>query len=283
MENSEIIHCILYILLNFLSYFFVVISQYKSIIIMSFKYHIIQLLSSFLSFYFLRKARNRPGYLDIIKNKKINEKKSNETNNNYEDSPILNIKFIPNNGCEICKISKLPLRSCHCPICQKCVKGFDHHYWILAGCIGENNRAIFIVFLFFQNISIIYSCFGIITIISNQRNEILEYFLILFFSIICLIGVFFFMIFCYHIYLLVTNQTTYEIFNEDQCPYLSVFTYERNKFLSQRGMDINDDVRYKPFDIGIMSNICLYYQKVFDRKYSINWDNIFLDNIKSIN
>jgi hypothetical protein len=185
------------------------------------------------------------------------------------------------NGCDICNISKLPLRSNHCPICQKCVKGFDHHFWILAGCIGEKNHSNFIVFLFFQNISLICSCFGIIKIINYQDKEILEYFLTFYFSIICLIEVFFIFIFCYHIFLLLSNQTTYEIFNEDECPYLSAFTYERNKILCQRGIQVNNDARYRPFDAGIIANIFLFIIKLFNSDYPIRWDDIFLDNLKT--
>lgn len=282
METSEIIYYSLYIILNFLSYLFVVISKFESVIIISVKYHIIQLLSSYLSLYFLKKTRNNPGYID--KKRISQETITNELNElaiNYEDSPILTINVIPSNGCDICNISKLPLRSNHCPICQKCVKGFDHHFWILAGCIGEKNHSNFIVFLFFQNISLICSCFGIIKIINYQDKEILEYYLIFYFSIICLIEVFFFFIFCYHIFLLLSNQTTYEIFNEDECPYLSAFTYERNKILCQRGIQVNNDSRYRPFDAGIIANICLFIIKLFNSDYPIRWDDIFLDNLKT--
>ena len=118
METSEKIYYSLYIILNFLSYLFVVISQFESVIIISVKYHIIQLLSSYLSLYFLRKTRNNPGYID--KKRISQETITNELNElaiNYENSPILTINAIPSNGCDICNISKLPLRSNHCPIC----------------------------------------------------------------------------------------------------------------------------------------------------------------------
>ena len=219
------------------------------------------------------------------KDKKFDKTEKKENKNEtiiiYESSPIVNINLMPNNGCEICQITKLPLRSHHCPKCEKCVKSFDHHCWILAGCIGENNRFKFIIYLIFQNFSIIMSALGILKIMNSQENEILTYILTLLFSVICLFEIIFFWVFVYHIYLLITNQTTYELFNEDKCLYLSIFSIERNKILSQRGINVNNDIRYKPFDAGVIKNITLYFKKMFDNNYSIKWDKIYFDNLKS--
>lgn len=283
MEKSEYFYYLLYILLNFLCYFLVIFSQIKSITSISVSFHLLQILSSFFSLLFLKITRNKPGYMSKDKIFDKIEKKENkkETIIIFESSPIININLMPNNGCKICQITKLPLRSHHCHKCKKCVQTFDHHCWILAGCIGENNRFKLIIYLIFQNFSIIMSALGILKIMNNQNNEILTYTLTLLFSVICLFLIIFFWVFIYHIYLLITNQTTFELFNEDKCPYLLIFSLERKKILSQRGINVNDDIRYKPFDSGIIKNIVLYFQKMINNKSPIKWDKIYFDNLKS--
>lgn len=280
MKGSEVFYYFLYFILNFLCYFLVIFAHIKSIKSFPFKFHLFQLLSSFLSLIVLSRTRNKPGYLD--KNKNEFEQKPKKILYIFDElSTIFNFNLKPNNGCEICKISKLPLRSHHCEKCEKCVKGFDHHCWILAGCVGENNRFKLILFLLFQNISIIFSLYGILTIMNNQKNELLTYILIFIFSIMCLFEIFFFWIFLYHIYLLITNQSTLEIFNEEKCPYLSLFTIERNKVLAQRGIYIINNIKYRPFDKGIINNFCLYLKKMFNDKEEIYWEEIYFENIKS--
>ena len=162
-------------------------------------YHILHLISSFLSLLFLFFTRNNPGYAE--KDKKVKQEEKKETKNdlninmnvNIESSPIVSMNLMPHNGCEICQIEKVPLRSHHCDQCQKCVKGFDHHCWILAGCIGENNRITFILFLFFQSISICYSIYGIFGLYNkSEGNEGLTYLSIMLFSVMCLFGILFF-------------------------------------------------------------------------------------------
>ena len=278
--DKEKIFYFLYFILNFQSHWIVIIYCLKSIIKLSFKYHFFQLLSSILSLLILHVTRNKPGY--IYKNENLEKKVvKNETNLNKETSPIFNFNLNPNNDCKICEINNLPLRSQHCIKCGKCIRGFDHHIWILAGCVGENNRFKFILFLFFENISICLSLYGILTIMNNQRNEGMTYFLTLLFSFICLIGIFFFWIFIYHIYLLITNQTTYEIFNEEKCPYLSKFNVERTKILAQRGIILNNP-KLRPFDTGFINNIILYFKKMINSETEINWENIYFENLKSI-
>ena len=284
MDFSEFFFYLLYLILNFIVYILVLFSQKESITSFSTSFHIIQLFSSCLTIYFIILTRNKPGYVE--KDKYLEEelkKKEPESKSeiNVESSPIVNLNLIPNNGCETCQITKLPLRTQHCQKCQKCVKGFDHHCWILAGCIGENNRFKFILFLFFQNISIIFSTYGILKIINNQESEILEYILTFLFSIMCLFEIIFFWILLYHIYLLITNQSTYELFNEKQCPYLSIFIEERTKILAQRGISIINNSKPRPFDIGISNNINLYLKKMFNSQKTINWEDLYFEKLKT--
>ena len=287
-KPTEIFYYFLYFNLNFLCYIIVIICKFKSISSLSISYHIFQIFSSCLSLKFLSLTRNKPGYLENPKEINDENKNKKDANNEtniiitIESSPISYFNLMPENGCSKCQIKKLPLRSHHCQRCQKCVKGFDHHCWILAGCIGENNRFKFILFLFFQNISFIYSIIGILNIINNlQSNEGLEYFLILLFSIMCLFEIIFFWIFLYHLYLLLTNQSTFEIFNEDQCPYLALFKLERNNILDERGIVIINNSKIRPFDDGIKNNFFLFFNKMFNGDRNIDWEKIFFKNLKT--
>lgn len=287
MDNCEKFIYLLYIILNYLCYILAIIFQIKSNIFFSISFHIIQFISSGLTIITLKKTRNKPGYLDkeieikTTETKEIKPPIKTEEIAIYESFPIMSFNLMPSNGCKLCEITKLPLRSHHCSKCQKCVECFDHHSWILAGCVGENNRFKFILFLLFQNISLICSSFSTIKIINGQDNEIMAYFLTLLFSVICLIEIIFFWIFAFHIYLLLTNQTTFELFNEDQCQYLAIFTFERNKILNLRGNSVDDSIRYQPFNSGIINNVYLFLKKMVENDYIIDWEKIYFQNLKS--
>ena len=293
MIYSEMFYFSLYIFINFICYALEIYIRIVNLFKFPSSFHIIQILLSIISLNFLVITRNQPGYVgqnkgkdkDIDENKEKKELKNElniNSNINIESSPIVNLNLMPFSGCDICKINKLPLRSHHCTTCQKCVRGFDHHCWILAGCVGENNRLKFIFFLFFQNCSFFYNTLGILKLINNiERDEVLLYLLTFIFSIFCLLTIIFFWVFIYHIYLLISNQTTFEIFYEEQCPYLDIFKFERNKILSQRGITIIQNSKLRPFDAGIINNICLYCIKMFNPEKDIKWEELYYENIKT--
>ena len=287
MKICDKCYFLFYFILNFLSFILIIIFELLTTKFVSQKFHIVQLFISLLSLIMLIITRNKPGYLekDKIQEEDLQKKTlspSVETAHfNFESTPIVHYNLMPSNGCETCKISKLPLRSHHCEKCGRCVKSFDHHCWILAGCIGENNKVEFIIFLFFQTLSLICSSIGITKIMSRQINEGTIYILTFIFSILCLLGIIFFWIFIFHLYSLFTNQTSFELFNTDQCPYLALFSLERNKILTQRGIILNNNFRYRPFDVGFKRNLNLYLDKMLHKKNVIKWEEIFFENLKT--
>jgi len=287
MKICDKCYFLFYFILNFLSFFLIIVFELLSSRFISPKFHIVQLFSSFLSLTMLIITRNKPGYLekDKIQEEDLQKKTLSPTvetvHFNFESTPIVHYNLMPDNGCETCNITKLPLRSHHCEKCQRCVKSFDHHCWILAGCIGENNKVEFIIFLFFQTLSIICSSIGITKIMSRQINEGAIYILTFIFSILCLFGLMFFWIFLFHLYTLFTNQTSFELFNTDQCPYLAIFSLERNKILTQRGIILKNNFRYRPFDVGFKRNINLYLDKMLHKKNIIKWEEIYFENLKT--
>lgn len=287
MKICDKFYFLFYFILNFLSFILITAFELLSSRFISPKFHIVQLFSSFLSLTMLIITRNKPGYLekDKIQEEDLQKKTLSPTvenaHFNFESTPIVHYNLMPDNGCETCNITKLPLRSHHCEKCQRCVKSFDHHCWILAGCIGENNKVEFIIFLFFQTLSLICSSIGITKIMSRQINEGTVYILTFIFSILCLLGVMFFWIFIFHLYTLFTNQTSFELFNNDQCPYLAIFSLERNKILTQRGIILKNNFRYRPFDVGFKRNLNLYLDKMLHKKNIIKWEEIYFENLKT--
>lgn len=276
MQNIEILHILFYIILNYLGYSLVIIFKLLFLRSLPLIYHIIQLFFSNISIYLLIKIRSQNIYVSNTKPQTLESEKAIG-----EEDPIVQFNLMTNVRCEFCNIDKLPLRSHHCQICNKCVKCFDHHCWILAGCIGENNRFLFMIFLFLENCSIDCCLLGILKLLKMQKNEGLKYVLTFYFSFICIFSVIFLFIFIYHSYLFLTNQTNYELFNEDQCPYLIVFSFEKNKYLQQKGNDYTNNFGYRPFDLGMIKNFFLFFDQFRNKdKYDINWEEIYYENLK---
>ena len=282
MENYEIFNILIYIIINYSGYSIIIIFKLLFITTFPLIYHIIQLFLSNICLILLVKIRLENAFVD---NEHSQKKESIPNLNSSEKSlgendPIVQFNLMPNEGCEICKIDKLPLRSHHCEVCNKCVRCYDHHCWALAGCIGENNRLLFLLFLILQNCSIDCSLIAIIILLNEQRIESLKYFLTFYFSLICLFSIIFKFVLAYHSYLFFTNQTNYELFNEEQCPYIIIYSFEKKKYLAQKGNDFGN-IRFKPFDVGIKRNFMLFFEQLFTKdKKGIIWEDIFYENLK---
>lgn len=279
--DNDIISYALYIFLNFFVYSLVIIFQVLFIYQFPLYFHIIQLLLSFVCIYLLKKVKEKNSYITSSHSRENNEVKLSE------NEPIIKSNLMLNIGCDICKIDKIPLRSHHCDICNKCVKCFDHHCWILGGCIGENNKLIFLIFLFFQNCSLNWSIISLFILLKKRMNENISYLLTFYFSLTCLFSIIFLFIFLYHCYLFITNQTNFELFNEDQCPYIAIYSSKKNKFLKKKKINNNNNynIRYRPFDIGLKKNFLLFFELLKNNnkeKRGINWEKIFYENLKNI-
>lgn len=195
-------------------------------------------------------------------------------------TPLMIMKLMPCNGCKHCKIMELPLRSFHCPTCQRCIRTYDHHSKLIGNCIGENNHFVYILFLFSQSVTFTLAIIGLI-----KRYFIQQYFvkvlIIIYISIISLVVSALVFAFILHLYLLFTNQTSYELFYKENCPYLRIFKQERMKIYTERGIEIKDELSYRPFDSGIKKNLGYAFFKLFNTYDKMKWEDIYFANLRT--
>ncbi|SBT80746.1 palmitoyltransferase DHHC4, putative [Plasmodium malariae] len=158
---------------------------------------------------------------------------------------LINGNFYKLKYCYTCNIYR-GIRTVHCSICDNCVEKFDHHCPWVGNCIGARNYKYFVYFVFNLYILIcitlgasIYKLTICINSLSdkgyNSEKIFIHIWKIATDSIILIIYTiltlwFVIGLLCYHIYTIVTNQTTYE----------QIKTFYQND---------------NPFNIGVINNI----------------------------
>ncbi|KAK8916342.1 putative S-acyltransferase [Platanthera zijinensis] len=141
--------------------------------------------------------------------------------------------------CLYCNVSQPP-RSKHCHDCDKCVLQFDHHCVWLGTCIGKGNHCRFWWYIFAETVACIWS--GVLYI-SLLRSNFLNAWWKILVVVSLLIGLSFCFIFLlllllFHTFLVLTNQTTYELVRRRRISYL-------------RGIP----ERVRPFSRGVRRNL----------------------------
>ncbi|SCM21598.1 palmitoyltransferase, putative [Plasmodium chabaudi chabaudi] len=121
------------------------------------------------------------------------------------------------NYCIQCDIVQI-LRSKHCKFCRRCIKTYDHHCPWINNCVGENNRSIFFLYLYFENITIFLTLRNVTkvaySLIPRSRYIFLFWLVVLAFILAIFLIIIFFLAF-YHTYLCIINETTWENLRRD--------------------------------------------------------------------
>ncbi|KAL2320579.1 hypothetical protein Fmac_029548 [Flemingia macrophylla] len=144
-------------------------------------------------------------------------------NNRAPNLKLPRVKDIKVNGhsvkvkfCDTCLLYRPP-RASHCSICNNCVQKFDHHCPWVGQCIGSRNYPFFILFISSSTLLCIYVfAFSWVNLLRQEgrlwvtmSHDILSVTLIVY----CFIAVWFVGgLTVFHLYLISTNQTTYENF-----------------------------------------------------------------------
>eukprot|EP01006_Ploeotia_vitrea_P025685 TRINITY_DN58578_c0_g1_i3.p1 TRINITY_DN58578_c0_g1~~TRINITY_DN58578_c0_g1_i3.p1 ORF type:complete len:281 (-),score=-9.00 TRINITY_DN58578_c0_g1_i3:164-1006(-) len=143
--------------------------------------------------------------------------------------------------CPECRLMR-PMRTKHCYDCEVCVPKFDHHCFWIGGCVGECNHHVFWMFLLVATITL--SQATILTWsavhITSKWTFLTNCVQLLMACIMTCCVLFAGTLLGVHSYLIVTNQTTWELMKRHSLPYM------------------RDLPHYiVPFDEGIKQNVVL--------------------------
>ncbi|KAH7519848.1 hypothetical protein FEM48_Zijuj08G0080800 [Ziziphus jujuba var. spinosa] len=124
-------------------------------------------------------------------------------------------------SCSYCNVEQPP-RAKHCHDCDKCVLQFDHHCVWLGTCIGQGNHCKFWWYICEETALCLWT--GILYITYLKTNISRAWWksaiMILLLVILSISLIFLLLLLLFHSYLVLTNQTTFELVRRRRIPYL---------------------------------------------------------------
>jgi len=124
--------------------------------------------------------------------------------------------------CSYCNVEQPP-RAKHCHDCDKCVLQFDHHCVWLGTCIGQGNHCRFWWYICEETALCLWT--GILYIAYLKANISRAWWkdaiMILLLITLSISLIFLLLLLLFHSYLILTNQTTYELVRRRRINYLS--------------------------------------------------------------
>eukprot|EP01016_Furgasonia_blochmanni_P047395 TRINITY_DN6960_c0_g1_i3.p1 TRINITY_DN6960_c0_g1~~TRINITY_DN6960_c0_g1_i3.p1 ORF type:complete len:591 (-),score=136.28 TRINITY_DN6960_c0_g1_i3:87-1793(-) len=152
--------------------------------------------------------------------------------------------YIEKRYCTVCNIEQ-PIRSKHCRECQRCAGTYDHHCPWLGTCIAEKNRCNFFGFLIFQFIELAWAWLKLVSCMWAVESN--QWLVDNWQSLVCVLTISFFLVMVgmligYHVFLMVSNLTTWENLSWHKISYLREWPEEAGS----------------PFDTGMKDNVMYY-------------------------
>jgi len=186
-----------------------------------------------------------PGYLPL--------NSSNQTQEEIESQPKKGEGF--SRYCKLCRSTK-PERSHHCHVCRRCVLKMDHHCPWVSNCVGFYNHKYFVLFLFYLWLGCAYV--ALLTLkpfygISNVKTGINRGTVVFTFVITLSVTLAMAFMLGWHLYLVLTGQTTIEFY----------FNKYKERQAKARG-----EVWETPYDLGGRKNWQMFFGP---GRYAISW------------
>ncbi|KAL7686733.1 putative cyclase-associated protein CAP/septum formation inhibitor MinC [Plasmopara halstedii] len=155
--------------------------------------------------------------------------------------------------CNECHVFQ-PLRTKHCKDCARCTRQYDHHCDCVGTCVGENNRRIFLLYLFLQIVEAIVMI-QVTSQAFTEENNVNDWFktntlfIILWFFLMCVLLIVIPLL-SFQVYLISTNQTSWEFSRRLSITYLQNLPDKRS-----------------PFDRGVLQNWGVFITKGDSNKW----------------